>query len=350
MHPFFSWFLPQNQPLALDLGSRFSRALLPQSNALVMEPTALLVNEMNGDVLCQGEEALPFIEREPLGSRLIRPIQRGELAHDQWLKVWLQFLAQRLQQKQTLPSNTRFSLHLTSQDLNESRGENENFFLPLWKEVIRDAGFSRIHWHSYGRALALGAGYNENEKHGCVIVHLGAEHSFFTLVQQQQVIAQHSFAWGGYNLIHALQDALQQQIQVEVGFGEAEKLLQSLGSTWRELKRKHPISQKVAGRDLTTGLPVHKVVTAGEARQALEQQVQMLTRELTIWLSELPAESLPDVVKQGLWLTGGTSQLTGLVDRWQQELELPVKHIPEPETVLIRGLGLLTGKDYVKRS
>ena len=93
------------------------------------------------------------------------------------------------------------------------------------------------------------------------------------------------------------------------------------------------------GRDLKTGLPRSIEISPAEVREALKNSIYMIIGSIKDAIEETPAELMSDIVRDGLVLAGGTSQLRGLDRLMSLELKIPVRVAKDPVTCVVRGCG-----------
>ena len=100
-----------------------------------------------------------------------------------------------------------------------------------------------------------------------------------------------------------------------------------------------PLSTRVRGRDLSTGLPRTVALSSGEVSEMIEPVVRSLVDAVLAVLDLCPPELSGDLLDGGAVLTGGGALLLGLDTRLQRELGLDVRVAPEPRRSVIRGAG-----------
>jgi len=93
------------------------------------------------------------------------------------------------------------------------------------------------------------------------------------------------------------------------------------------------------GRDLKTGLPRSIEITPEEIREALKVPIYSIVDAVKDAIEETPAELVPDILKNGITLAGGTSLLRNLDKLMSFELKVPVRVAPEPMTCVVKGCG-----------
>jgi len=98
-------------------------------------------------------------------------------------------------------------------------------------------------------------------------------------------------------------------------------------------------SALMRGRDLASGLPREISVSAPEIREALGPAVSYIVRMVKDAVEETPPELLADIMKTGIVLAGGASQLRGIDRLIFEETGIPTAVADDPMTCVVRGTG-----------
>ena len=114
--------------------------------------------------------------------------------------------------------------------------------------------------------------------------------------------------------------------QIKIGIGSAYPLQSELTMTAR-------------GRNLITGLHGSIEISSVEVREAIGGSIQVIVDTIKDALDEVPPELISDLLDTGICLSGGGSQILGLVPRLKDELNLRVWVADDPLTCVARGCG-----------
>ena len=95
----------------------------------------------------------------------------------------------------------------------------------------------------------------------------------------------------------------------------------------------------IRGRDIETGLPRSIRIAEPDIREALSPIVTQIIQAIADVLEETPPELLPDILEQGILLTGGGALLSGLDQLIVERVHLPVVVSEDPLTSVVRGAG-----------
>ena len=81
-------------------------------------------------------------------------------------------------------------------------------------------------------------------------------------------------------------------------------------------------------------------VLKSETVEAFEEQTNQIVTAITGILETAPAELISDVAKEGIFLSGGGSQLYGMARLLQEKTGVKVVPGDEPENVVAAGAGM----------
>ncbi len=92
------------------------------------------------------------------------------------------------------------------------------------------------------------------------------------------------------------------------------------------------------------------MLTPGEVRSALEDNVASVMKAAADCLGEAPPELAQDIIFQGIHLTGGGALLRGMTQRLADATSVPVHLVDTPLECVVQGAGVcLESFDKLKR-
>ena len=131
-----------------------------------------------------------------------------------------------------------------------------------------------------------------------------------------------------------------------IGDQTAEQIKIFLGSAYPVGEEK---SMQVGGRDLIEGLPRTVEVTSAEVREALAEPVTQIVDRVRGLLEETPPELSADILRRGIWLTGGGALLRGLDQLLAAATGMPVHVAEDPLSCVALGTGLALEAQHAAR-
>ena len=141
---------------------------------------------------------------------------------------------------------------------------------------------------------------------------------------------------GGDQFDEAIIRYLRRKHNLLVGERTAEELKISIGAAVPRLEQTY---LDVTGRNLISGLPKLMRVTSDEIYEAVDEPLTTLIEAIHAVLEHTPAELAADVFDNGIVLTGGGAQLTGLAEAVGASLKVNCRVADDPQTCVAKGCG-----------
>ena len=98
---------------------------------------------------------------------------------------------------------------------------------------------------------------------------------------------------------------------------------------------------EIKGRDLISGLPREIIVTDADIREALHDSIALLVEGAQEVIEHTPPEILSDIMRRGVYLTGGGALIAGLDELLHAKLNIPVHVAEDPLSAVARGAGIV---------
>jgi rod shape-determining protein MreB and related proteins len=187
-------------------------------------------------------------------------------------------------------------------------------------------------------AAAIGADMPITEPRGSMIVDMGGGTSEIAVISLGGIVVSKSVRVAGDELDTEIVNYARTKYNLLVGERSAEEVKLAIGNVI-ELEGENHYKAVLRGRDLKTGLPRAVDILPEEIRDALKPAVTQIINAVKDAIEDTPAELMSDIVKDGIVLAGGTSQLRGLAKLMTQELKVTVYVAEDPMTCVARGCG-----------
>jgi len=107
------------------------------------------------------------------------------------------------------------------------------------------------------------------------------------------------------------------------------------------------VSTTIRGRDLVTGLPREVILTDSDIREAIANSIQSLIDATKEVLEITPPEIVADIMKRGIYLTGGGALIKRLDEVLQEEIGIPVIVASDPLLAVAKGTGEILEKSHL---
>ena len=120
----------------------------------------------------------------------------------------------------------------------------------------------------------------------------------------------------------------------------AERIKIHVGSALTDLGDEAPEDYVVHGPNRITALPMEVPVCYQEIAHCLDKTVAKIENAVLSALEATPPELYADIVKNGIWLTGGGALLRGLDKRLQDKISIPFHIAEDPLHSVAKGAGI----------
>ena len=288
--------------MAVDLGTANTLVYVRGRGIVLNEPSVVAINTRDGRPLAVGIEAKRMIGRTPGHIQAIRPLKDGVIADFEICEKMLRYFIHKVHQRRwvkprmviCVPSGITGVEQRAVQEAAEYAGARKPAY--LIEEPM---------------AAAIGAGLPVQEPTGNMIVDIGGGTTEVAVISLGGIVPA-SVRVGGDELDDAIIQYMKKEYSVALGERTAEEVKIQLGSAW---PLQQEMNAEIRGRDLVTGLPKTVVLSTGEIREALEEQVSAIIDAVKVTLDKTPPELAADIMEQGIMCAGGGALLHGFPER-----------------------------------
>ena len=137
-----------------------------------------------------------------------------------------------------------------------------------------------------------------------------------------------------------IQDYMSRQHNVKVSERMAERIKIHVGAALTDLPEDAPEEYVVHGPNKITALPMEVQVCYQEIAHCLDKSIARIETAVLQALEETPPELYADIVKNGIYLTGGGALLRGLGKRLTDRLNIQFHVAEDPLHCVARGTGI----------
>ena len=312
--------------LAIDLGTANTLVYARGKGIVLNEPTVIALNTRTQEVLAMGQDAWQMIGRTPGYIVAVRPLRQGAITDFDITERMIRLLLQRCGVSRL--NRPRVLICVPSAITSVERR--------AVKEATHRAGASAAYLIEQPMAAAIGAGLSIHEPIGNMVVDVGGGTSETAVISLGGVVASEAIRCGGFDIDAAIQTYVRREHGVAIGERTAEEIKLAIGSA---APYSGEVKAEVRGRELMTGMPKTVVLSPGELRGAVEDQVRQIIAAAVNCLGAAPPELAQDIIFQGIHLVGGGALLRGLARRLANETAVPVHLVDTPLECVALGAG-----------
>jgi len=329
--------------IGIDLGT--SKTVIFSSSKVVLElPNAVTVDNDSWEPLYFGEKAKQTLGRTPDSLTCVSPIERGVIAEYDITEAMLKHYMKEAFGNKILRPQIMATLPPGLTELQHHSLAN----------VLEAAGGRNISVIESPLAVAFGLGLDFSSPRGTLIVDIGAGTTDVAVVSLGGIAACDSFKTASLDFDAQIIRYIRREYNIEIGPLTAENIKIKIGSA---VKRDIEVAMVAKGRNVFTGLPESFEISSTEVYNAIIDTVNSICDSIRKVLASTDPDLVADITADGMYLTGGGSQLFGLDKKISEYTGLKVTVLPDPEYSVVKGAAvalkhkeLLKNVDYQLRS
>lgn len=325
--------------IGVDLGTSSVVFYVAGRGIALREPSLVVIrNNASRDVVAIGEEAFELQGRMPEDLIAVHPILQGVIADFELTVLMLKYFLRHAIGVNRL-GKPRAVVSIPGEITEMERRAVE--------EAFRMAGFRSVYLVESIIAAAHGSGLSVYDPQGSLVVDIGGGTSEAAVLSMGGIVSGKSERGAGMAWDEIVTAYVKKKFSLMIGSRTAEDIKMDLGSAVKptELKR-----AMVRGRDVATGLPQVVEISSEHVYEALSESADKLVKLLVYTLERTPPELGADVMRTGIYLTGGLSQLPGVDRLLATELGIPTQLARNPTDCVALGCGYLaTNLDLLSR-
>ena len=189
-------------------------------------------------------------------------------------------------------------------------------------------------------AAAIGVGMDVLAPEGNMIVDIGGGSTEIAVISLGGIVSNNSIRTAGDDLTADIQEYMARQHNVKVSERMAERIKIHVGSALTDIGEERPEDFIVHGPNRITALPMEVPVCYQEIAHCLDKTVAKIENAVLSALENTPPELYADIVKNGIYLTGGGALLRGLDKRLTDKINIRFQIAEDPLHSVAKGTGI----------
>ena len=299
---------------------------------MINEPSIVALDTKTNKLIAVGERARQMQGKEHEGIRTVRPLRKGVIADFNAAELMIRGFVKKLSSKSNWFSpSLRMVVGIPS-------GSTE-----VEIRAVRDSSE-----HAQGRdvymiyepmAAALGIGLDVEAPQGNMVVDIGGGTSEIAVISLGGIVCNKSIQIAGDDFTEDIPEHMRRAHNVKVGERMAELIKINVGSALTELENP-PEDFIVHGPNQMTALPMEIPVSYQEISHCIEKSISKIEAAVLGALEQTPPELYADIVKNGIYLTGGGALLRGLDKRLTDKIGIQFHIAEDPLLAVAKGTGV----------
>jgi len=319
------WFQYFSNDLGIDLGTANTLIYASGRGQLICEPSVVALDKSTKKVVAIGLEAKKMLGRTPGEIQAIRPMKDGVIADFDLVEEMLKYFIRKVQ---------RYSSFFRPRAVVGVPSGITEVEKRAVIDAAESAGVREVYLVAEPMASAIGMGIHVDKPEGNMVIDIGGGTAEIAVIALYGAVCDMSVRIAGDEMDEAIVSYLKKTYNLLIGEATAEHIKIQIGSAF---PLEEELEMEVKGRDLVAGIPKTLRITSTEIRDALNEPVSTIVEAVKQALEQTPPELSADILDKGIIMTGGTSLLRGLDERFRQETNLPVNVIDDPMTCVARG-------------
>ena len=324
----FSFF---TQELAIDLGTA-NTIIIYNDKVVVDEPSIVATDRKTGKLIAIGKEARQMQGKTHENIMTVRPLRDGVIADfnaaEQMIRGMIKLINKR---SRLFTPALRIVICIPS-------GSTEVEIRAV-RDSAEQADGRDVYMIYEPMAAALGIGLNVEESQGHMVVDIGGGTTEIAVISLGGIVCNKSERIAGDTFSADIQAYMRQQHNIKIGERTAEDIKITVGAALADLDNP-PEDYLVHGPNLMTSLPIEVPVNYQEIAHCLEKSLSKIETAVLNVLEMTPPELYADIVKSGIYLTGGGALLRGLDKRLSDKIKIPFIVAEDPLHAVARGTGI----------
>jgi len=354
LNKFFSYF---SHDIGIDLGTANTLVFVKDKGIVIREPSVVARHKKTKQIIAIGSEAKKMLGKTPASIVTIRPLRGGVIADFDATEAMIEYYIKQVHAMggffPRLLARPKVVIGIPSSVTEVERRA-------VWEAAL-SAGAREAYLIEEPMAGAIGEGISVFQSKGVMVVDIGGGTTEIAVISLGGIVTGQSIKMAGDDMDQSILHYIRLRHGLLLGEKTAEDIKIKVGSAYERnsklktqnakvLEKEGEKMMIVRGRDIETGLPRSLRISESEIREALSPVLTQIIQAVADVLEETPPELLPDILEQGILLTGGGANLAGLDSLLVERVHIPVFVSEDPLTSVVRGTGkVLENPDILEK-
>lgn len=319
------------QEIAVDLGTA-NTIIIHNDKIVVDEPSIVAIEYNTKKLIAVGTQARQMHGKTPDDIKTIRPLHDGVIADFNAAEQMIRGMIKMIDNKPRLFSPAlKIVICIPS-------GSTE-VELRAVRDSSEHAGGREVYLIYEPMAAALGLGIDVEAPEGNMVVDIGGGTTEIAVISLGGIVSNKSIRIAGDDFTADIKEYMRHQHNIKIGERTAENIKINVGSALTDIEDAPP-DYIVSGPHQMTALPIQIPVSYQEVAHCLDRSLNKVEAAILSTLEQTPPELYSDVLKNGIFLTGGGALLRGLDRRLSEKTKINFHIAEAPLHAVARGAGI----------
>lgn len=325
-----------NNVYGIDLGTCNFKVFCKSNGKILKEKNTIAIINKN-EIYAYGDDAYAMYEKAPEAIQVVFPVVCGVIADFNFLQ---QMIYDYLENK--LKGKVKGAEFIVAVPTDITDVEKRAFFELFYKSKFKP---KNVLLCEKPIADAVGLGLDVNQPTGIMVVNMGADTTEISVISLGGLVLSDLLHFGGNRLDESIISHLRKEYNLIIGQKTAKAMKENLGSGLPGRTE----TMVVVGRDVVSGLPVEKEISADVVYEATRANMESICTSIKMILEKTPPELAKDIIHSGIYITGGGSQIDNLDKLFEEITNIKVNSCDKPEESAVRGLVKIVSDPKYKR-
>ena len=323
--------LSLTREIAIDLGTA-NTIIIVDGQIAVEEPSVVAIRKSDDRMMAVGRKASAMIGRGEDRIYTVRPLKKGVIADYKACEMMIRGLIDLLPHRKTLFKPSIKMVVCVPSGATDAE-------MRIINDSCVHAGAKDLYLIYEPQAAALGMGFDVEGPDGCMVVDIGGGTTEIAVMSLGSIVVNKSISVAGDALNNDIIQHMDQVHGMRISEPTAERIKMGVGAALDDLKEP-PEDMEVVGPNKTTDLPLKAMVTYKEIAHCLEKNITNIEAAILQALGQTPSELYADIVRNGIYLTGGGALLHGLAERLSKKMTIEFHIAEDPLHSVAKGTGV----------
>lgn len=317
-----------SKDIGLDLGTASVVVYVDGKGIVLREPSVVAVDTNTDTIVKIGKDAQAMLGRNPDHINVVRPLKEGVISCYDMTQKMIQFFIRRASGNAFLPPRVVICIPTGVTEV-EMRAVID---------AGTQAGAKKTFVVEEPLAAAIGAGVDVNSPVGNMVVDIGGGTTDVAVISLGGVVVAESKKIAGDKFDEAIMRYVRRKYNITIGERTAEHIKIKIGAVYEHGEAR---TMEVKGRCLVQGLPKVITLSSKEMLEAMMEPISAVLDTICSVIERTPPDLVGDILKQGILMTGGGSQLYGLDRLIEDVTGIKTRVAKDPALCVALGTGKL---------
>ncbi len=315
-----------SKDIGIDLGTASVLVYVDGRGIVVNEPSVVAIDKNTDCITKIGKDAQVMLGRTPENIEVVRPLKAGVIDRYEITEKMIQYFLGKAGGGSLARPRLVICIPTGISEV-EARAVID---------AGTNAGARKTYLVAEPVAAAVGAGVDIHSPTGHMIVDIGGGTTDVAVISMGGIVVSKSIKIAGDKFDEAIMQYVRRKYNITIGEYTAEQVKIRIGAVYEHKEAK---TMQVKGRCLIQGLPKVVELSSKEMLEAMMEPISAIFDAICSVIEETPPELVGDILKNGIILTGGGSQLYGLDKLMADVIEIRTRVAKEPTMCVALGTG-----------